>query len=76
MMRGAKALATTILVAAILATAACYGTGGSPNVSIGVGVGVYGAPVYGPGPWGGYPYPGRYPPGRGGVWIGAPVCCW
>ena len=23
-----------------------------------------------------YPYPGRYPPVRGGVWIGAPVCCW
>ncbi len=74
MMRGAKALATTILAAAILATAACYGTGGSPNVT--VGVGVYGTPMYGPGPWGGYPYPGRYPPGRGGVWIGAPVCCW
>ncbi|MCH7889900.1 MAG: hypothetical protein IH921_00210 [Gemmatimonadetes bacterium] len=71
--RGPKVLATVILVGSILATAGCASTGGSPNVS--VGVGVYG-PVYGPGPWGGYPYPGRYPPGRGGVWIGAPVCCW
>ena len=72
MMRGPKTLAAVILAGAILATAGCYGTGGA-NVT--VGVGVYG-PVYGPGPWGGYPYPGRYPPGRGGVWIGAPVCCW
>ena len=74
MMRGLKTLATAILAASILATASCGSTGGSPNVS--VGVGVYGPPIYGPGPWGGYPYPGRYPPGRGGVWIGAPVCCW
>ncbi len=67
-----RGLVAVMLTGAILATAGCYGTGG--NVS--VGVGVYGPPIYGPGPWGGYPYPGRYPPGRGGVWIGAPVCCW
>ncbi len=73
-MRGPKTLATLILAASILATAGCASTGRPPNVS--VGVGVYGPPVYGPGPWLGYPYPGRYPPGRGGVWIGTPVCCW
>ena len=54
MMRGPKALATVILVGSILATAGCYGTGGS-NVT--VGVGVYGTPYYGPGPWVGYPLP-------------------
>ncbi len=69
-----RGLVAVILAVSILATAGCYGTGGSPNVT--VGVGVYGTPYYGPGPWVGYPYPGRYPPGRGGVWIGAPVCCW
>ncbi len=73
MMRGLKTLAASILAASILATAGCR-TGRPPNVS--VGVGVYGTPMYGPGPWRGYPYPGRYPPGRGGVWIGTPVCCW
>ncbi len=67
-----RGLVAMILAGSILATAGCYGTGGSANVS----VGVYGTPSYGPGPWVGYPYPGRYPPGRGGVWIGAPVCCW
>ncbi len=75
-MRGPKTMATVILAASILATAGCASTGGSPNVTVGVGVGVYGVPMYGPGPWRGYPNPGRYPPGRGGVWIGAPVCCW
>ena len=75
MTRGPKTLALVILAGSILATASCASSG-PPNVSVGVGVGVWGAPIYGPGPWGGYPYPGRYPPGRGGVWIGAPVCCW
>ena len=74
-LRGPKMLATVILTASIIATAGCASTGGSSS-TVTVGVGVYGAPMYGPGPWVGYPYPGRYPPGRGGVWIGAPVCCW
>ena len=76
-MRGPKVWATATLTAAIITTLGCGSTGGSSaNVSIGVGVGVYGPPMYGPGPWRGYPYPGQYPPGYGGVWIGVPVCCW
>ena len=62
---GPRMLAAVILAGSILATAGCASTGGSPNVTIGVGV--YGTPMYGPGPWRGYPYPGMYPTGGGSV---------
>jgi len=69
MTRRAKVWMMALVMGAVLASAGCYGSGTTV-------VGVYGSPVYGPGAWGGYPYPGMYPPRGGGVWIGAPRCCY